>query len=309
MAESVLAGAVPASSPARRSLPLPLRAVFRIGGVLLPGLVARWVFGRMLRPSRRRLPGVERPVQVLTLEWNGQPLCIHRWGEQGPLAVLVHGWEGASGDFVALAESLHQRGWQVLAPDLPAHGRSAGLRTDVHEMAAGLSALLDQYGPAEVVIAHSLGAAVAAHCLRLHPGRIPRLALVAPGGDLEQELAQISGMLGLPARCRRALHRRAVAHYGCELRHCSTLAALQATQPVPEVLLLHDRHDRVVPFAQSLHLQKTLNCDLVASTGLGHRRILEDAEAIARITEFCGRFEAQSGTSPTAAHHSARTTG
>lgn len=292
MAESTLAGAVPVSRRAQRSLPLALRAVFCIGGWLLPELVARWVFGRMLRPSRRRRGvGAERSAQALDVEWRGQSLRAYRWGAHGPLAVLVHGWEGSSSDLFAVAESLYQRGWQVLALDLPAHGRSAGLRTDVHEMAAGLSALLEQFGPADVVIAHSLGAAVAAHSLRLRPGQITRLVLLAPGGDLEQELAQISGMLGLPARCRDALHRRAAAHYGCELSDCSTVAALQAAQPAPELLLLHDRHDRVVPFFQSLQLQKALNCELIASTGLGHRRILEDAETIARVARFC----AQSG--------------
>jgi len=88
------------------------------------------------------------------------------------------------------------------------------------------------------------------------------------------------------------LRRRAAAHYGCELRHCSTVAALQGTQPAPEILLLHDRHDRVVPFAQCLQLQKALNCELVPSIGLGHRRILEDAAIIARVTQFCMRSHA-----------------
>ena len=57
--------------------------------------------------------------------------CVHitRWGNSGPLTVMIHGAaQGSSvgGDrhFAAQA-AVAQHGWQIVVPDRPGHGRSA----------------------------------------------------------------------------------------------------------------------------------------------------------------------------------------
>ncbi len=97
-----------------------------------------------------------------------------------PTIVLLH---GAGMDHTAWA--LHSRwfahhGHNVLAPDLPGHGRSAGapLRT-IAAMADWTAALLDAAGVATAkLVGHSMGSLVALEAAARHPERVSALALI-----------------------------------------------------------------------------------------------------------------------------------
>src|ERR1700743_424467 len=97
-----------------------------------------------------------------------------------PTIVFLH---GAGMDHTAWA--LHDRwfahhGHNVLAPDMPGHGRSAGaLLSTVAEMADWTVALLDAAGAASArLIGHSMGSLVALETAARHPDRVSGLTLV-----------------------------------------------------------------------------------------------------------------------------------
>ncbi len=276
---------------AARALPPPLRLLFRLVASGLPETLAAWVFARMLRPARRRKSrAASASGQMQTIHSDAGPLQAYRWGDHGPLALLVHGWEGSADDLSAFVEPLRRSGFRVLALDLPAHGLSSGTQTDVHQMADALAHCLREQGPAAVVVAHSLGAAVAARCRQRDPGLIRRLALIAPGGELQDEIDHVAQLLSLPQRCKHALSRVAAAHYGCAVSECSTRVALAAvpTTATEPILLVHDHADTVVPYAASERLVQALpHCERMTTLGLGHRRILSDPAVIARVVEYC----------------------
>ena len=53
------------------------------------------------------------------------------------------------------------------------------------------------------------------------------------------------------------------------------------------MLLVHDRDDLEIPFEYALIIQQTLrNAELIATSGLGHRRILKDPAVIDQISRF-----------------------
>ena len=84
------------------------------------------------------------------------------WGS-GPVAYLVHGWGGNGSQLAAFVRPLLAEGFRVVLFDAPAHGDSepgpAGPgRTHGVEFGKALDAVFAKFGPAEAVIAHSLGA-------------------------------------------------------------------------------------------------------------------------------------------------------
>ncbi len=97
-----------------------------------------------------------------------------------PSVVFLH---GAGMDHTAWAQ--HDRwfahhGYNVLAPDLPGHGRSAGaLLSSIGDMAEWTSALLDAGGakPAKL-IGHSMGSLIALELAARHPDKVSALVLV-----------------------------------------------------------------------------------------------------------------------------------
>jgi len=103
-----------------------------------------------------------------------------------PLAVFVH---GAGLDHTAWALQsrwLAFHGWNVLAVDLPGHGRSDGpLLADVGAMADWVLAVIAAAGGAPAtVIGHSLGSLVALEAAARAPAAVDRLVLIGSAATM-----------------------------------------------------------------------------------------------------------------------------
>jgi len=86
----------------------------------MPALAAAF-----FRPRQRLKLDPPPGASPLTLSHAG--LALQGWAlGQGPAVLLVHGWEGASGQFAPMALALAARGLRTVAFDLPAHGSSEG---------------------------------------------------------------------------------------------------------------------------------------------------------------------------------------
>ena len=104
-----------------------------------------------------------------------------------PTVVFVHG--AAHDHSVWLLQSRYyaHHGRNVLAIDLPGHGRSGGAAlASVEAIADWLADLLDAAGVARAsLVGHSLGALAALACAARHPSRIDKLALLGPAAPME----------------------------------------------------------------------------------------------------------------------------
>jgi pimeloyl-ACP methyl ester carboxylesterase len=142
-----------------------------------------WVHPSALRPVAD-LPEGLRPWTLAT----AGPQLHGFHGGAGPTAVLVHGWAGRAADWRHLASDLLAAGWRVVAPDLPAHGRTPGDRTDLFELGRALAAVLDRERPA-VVVAHSMGFPATLRALEEGARRPDLIVALAPGRSITRALA------------------------------------------------------------------------------------------------------------------------
>lgn len=97
-----------------------------------------------------------------------------------PTVVLIHGVQNDHSVWALQSRALAHRGYAVLAPDLPGHGRSGGppLST-VEAMAAWVLALLDAAGAGRALLAgHSMGSLIALEAAHRAPQRVSGLALL-----------------------------------------------------------------------------------------------------------------------------------
>lgn len=123
-----------------------------------------------------------------------QLLATHEWrpaetdaGAAAPVAVLVHGITGWWRTWWRVGPALADRGWKVIAVDLRGHGASPpvdGIAT-AGTLAADVVETLESVGvvPVDVVVAHSLGAAVAMELAHRRPEVARRLVLEDPPGQ------------------------------------------------------------------------------------------------------------------------------
>jgi pimeloyl-ACP methyl ester carboxylesterase len=112
---------------------------------------------------------------------------------------------------------------------------------------------------------------------------VGRLALVAPSADVVAMTAQLARTLGYGERTRRLFDARLEALAGRPL----TDFDLTRTSAAAPTLVVHDRHDKEVPYAESVRIAEAWPAaTLVTTEGLGHQRILRDPGVVARVAEF-----------------------
>jgi pimeloyl-ACP methyl ester carboxylesterase len=101
--------------------------------------------------------------------------------------VFVHGAGLDHSSFALQSRYFGYHGWNVLALDLPAHGKSAGpALTSVPAMADWVLKIMDtvKVGKASLV-GHSMGTLVALDCAARHPERVERIALIATASPMK----------------------------------------------------------------------------------------------------------------------------
>lgn len=266
-----------------------LRAGFAAASALSPDLAAAGAARLFLSTRRHPVPERERAflqgAERVDLAGEPGPLAAWAWGREGaPTVALLHGWEGRASQLGSFAAPLVEAGFRVVAPDAPGHGESPGRSSSLVAIARALRAAAERYGPLAGVIAHSAGTVGAVHCLSRGLA-IDRLVCVAPGIDLEGYIFDFARMFGLSARGSRALKLRIERHVGVTMEELDPRRAAPG-QRTP-LLVIHDRTDREAPFEGGEELARSWpGARLLATEGLGHRRILWDGKVVSAATAF-----------------------
>ncbi len=94
--------------------------------------------------------------------------------------VFVHGAGMDHTVWVMPARHFARHGFNVVAPDLPGHGRSAGeALTSVDAMADWICSVMEAVGtPRGIIVGHSMGSLIALNLAARHPEYASRLALL-----------------------------------------------------------------------------------------------------------------------------------
>lgn len=270
---------------------LAFRAFFRAADLVAPRLGARtardlW-FAVPATPAATQLPAGGESFSVTS---QGHEVRGHVFGT-GPTVYLVHGWGGRGSQLAAFVEPLVTAGHRVVLFDGPAHGDSdpgpAGPgRSHGVELARALDAVFARYGPAEAVVAHSLGTIATYLALRFGWLGTGRLVLLAPMVELRGLFDLFQAALGFGDRTRRALDRQVRAFVGLPVAEFDATVQAGHVEELP-TLVVHDRGDRQTAYADAVRLVGALpDARLLTTDGLGHRRILSDPAVVAAVVDF-----------------------
>ncbi|MBS0453840.1 MAG: alpha/beta hydrolase [Proteobacteria bacterium] len=264
---------------------LAVRAAYRLFATPLP---LRWLRGPSTwDPSRWRIESWPFESDGLTLY---SPVDAPD-APGAPTALLVHGWGGHAGQMRPLAEALIARGLRPVIVEMPAHGRSAGTHSNLPQFARAIEyvgARLQQQGHAlQLAAAHSMGANALAQAASRGLGA-PRLVLLAPPASPFEFTRVFAHVFGLREGIRAAMQRRIEAREGILMAGFEP-AAVGPRIGVP-TLVVHDRGDAVNRFADGEAFTHAIaNARLVATDGLGHRKLLQDERVLQQVVEFALR--------------------
>lgn len=260
---------------------LAVRAAHRLFMTPLP---PKWLSRRLAWDPRWHIE--VWPFENASLTVYSMPVAPH-----GPVALLVHGWGGHARQMLPLAESLAQQGLRPVLVEMPAHGRSAGATSNLPQFARAIdyvaSRLAQEGHTLRLLAAHSLGANAAAYAAsRGLP--VERLALLAPPASPREYTRLFAHVFGLNETTRLAMQKRIESREGVLLPQLEP----QAVGPRIRVptLVVHDRGDSINPFADGQAFAHAIRgAHLMPTEGLGHRKLLKDAQVLGQVAIFATR--------------------
>jgi len=268
------------------TIPDWLPPLLKLTGAMSPGAAARIMAELVTRPRGRNptqpwelvKPPAEREAEL-------RPgLFALVTGERGPNVIALHGWRGRPTQFRPLAAALFERGYRTISIDAPGHGRSAGSHATPRRFGEMLMEVERIAGPAHAVIGHSFGGASlgAALALGFRPGRI---VIASAPTRVSRIPVQQARLAGLPPRAMERFLRMLDEYAGRPFAELD----LVATAPrcgIP-ALLVHDREDEVIPYADAEALiARWPELQVMTTRGLGHRDIVSHDAVIQAITSF-----------------------
>lgn len=279
----------PSVPPGLRALRTGLGALYRLSPEL--AFRAAW---RLFTTPRQLTPkpwetAALADARPARLPFRRGTLATYEWGSPtGPAVLLVHGWEHRAAFWGRFAAALAAAGYRVVAFDGPAHGASPGRRTTLVEFANAVQAVAHWIGPIHAVVAFSFGAAATtALPTRFNDGgSLPRLVLLAAPGSMQAVAERFAALLKLPPAVVVRMVRHIRERFGRDPEEFS-LMHVGSTLAVERALLIHDRHDEFVPFAEAEAIAAAWPAlQFAPTTGLGHNQLLRDAGVIERVVEF-----------------------
>lgn len=136
----------------------------------------------------------------------GAPLYVYTGGKavdvSKPTAVFIHGVLNDHSVWILQTRYFANHGWNVLALDLPGHGRSGGKApASVQEAARNVIALLDAAGVDKaILIGHSFGSLIAMHAAAEHAERVSQLVMVGTAYPMRVSPALLENSISNPSK-------------------------------------------------------------------------------------------------------------
>jgi pimeloyl-ACP methyl ester carboxylesterase len=249
--------------------------------------LAALVLAELFVAPRSRVKPLEPPVGATSevLHAGKRSVRVHLLGE-GPLVVLLHDWQGGASQLARLARGLANAGLRVALFDMPAHGASPGLTSDLSEFLDVAGEVSAQLGSVHALVGHGLGGLTALLCAA-HGQLLSSVVAIAPVPSFEFAVQQFSRNFGADGSAQELLMRRLERRVGLSRRD----ASLAEITPAAPALIVHDVLDRSVPVRSSRQVSANWRgARLMETCGLGHQRILNAPPVIHFIGNFLQGF-------------------
>ena len=238
--------------------------------------------------NKKELPKIFEQAENLHFKLGADNIKGWRWNKKAGRRVLIlHGYESSVTNFDRYVKLLIKKGYEVLAFDAPAHGRSGGKKINAPLYKEMIQEIHQQYGPVESYMAHSFGGL--AVCLALEEMSDTtdyRLALIAPATETTTAIDTFFSFLQLDKLLRQEFDKIIIKKGGVSPEWYSIKRAMKHIKA--KVLWVHDEYDDVTPITDVLKVKEEnyLNIEFVFTKGLGHRRIYRDNKVIQTIIDF-----------------------
>lgn len=275
--------------------PLPFRILFAVFPIIetwIPSL-AKFIIVRLFFTPFRFKPrpdeeSLTKLAHEFSLNINGNTIYGRKWNE-GPIAILVHGWSGRGMQLRHFIEPLLDKGYSVITFDAPGHGRSEGKESSLLEIKDSLFAIQEKYGDFKLAIGHSLGGASLMYSIK-EGLKVEQLVSVSTPVVPHLIINEFLRRINASQKMAGAINEYVVKRTGNTFEHYSGVYNLANIHNTP-LLAFHDEDDKEAEIDHIHALKKAhLSAEIVITQGQGHNRILKNKAVIERISRLAGEI-------------------
>lgn len=211
---------------------------------------------------------------------------VNLFGSGNNVIIVSHGWGDTSESFQQMILSLTQQGYLVAAIDHIGHGKSSGSNSHLLIFIETIELLTEQFNEERInvdaIIGHSMGA-IATLNLPNYLLENKKIILISSPVKFFELMFEKVEQAGISRKLLTRVLENISHKYGKTWQQLTTES--NRDKLALNVTFIHDRQDRYAPFSDvAQFLQQEKNA-LIATEGLGHRKILSDTSVINNIAK------------------------
>lgn len=268
-----------------------LRAKLRLISRISKKKAAQSAFDLFCTPRykyKRKIPKVFQEAEIIQLHMDGNRIQGWRWNHPADRKVLIiHGFESSAVNFERFVRPLVKKGYEVLAFDAPAHGKSGGSKITAPYYKKMILEVQKKYGMIGSFIAHSFGGlALSLAMEEMKHDAAYKMVLIAPATETTTAIDEFFRFMKLDDSIRPDFENIVLEQGGVSSSWFSIARAIQRIRAT--VLWVHDKQDHTTPLSDVLGIKEKNypNINFMITDGLGHRRIYRDSHVIHTVVEF-----------------------
>ncbi|MGG9972277.1 alpha/beta hydrolase [Ferruginibacter sp. SUN002] len=228
-----------------------------------------------------------KPVKFLS---HGRKVKGYRWQQSSTnkKVMIIHGFASASYKFEKYIISLMNKGYEVLAFDAPAHGKSQGKTVNVIQYKNMIEKAVAKFGPVDMYIAHSFGGLALSLALENMPhDENTKVTLIAPLTETSTTMDKFLEKLGIKDEEIRSEMDSIVLHMSHQTTEWFSIKRAMRNITA-KVLWIHDEDDDITPLSDAKLVQEKQfeNITFHITKELGHHQIYQDNEVREMVINF-----------------------
>jgi len=242
---------------------------------------------RFKTPTRENMMAESAQKKMVLIPELNKEVMVYSYGYSKRKVLLIHGWSGRGTQLFKIADKLLENGFMTISFDAPAHGKSTGKTTMMHEFVKTALFLEKEFGPFEVALGHSLGGMTVLNAIK--QGLNAKKGIIIGSGDVISDIIkEFVAKIQLKPKMADKIKQQFYKNYGEDIDNYSAYIAAKSVK-IP-TFVIHNTEDVDVPVSCAHHIRQNLEQgEILITNGLGHSRILKDSQVINRIVEFINR--------------------
>lgn len=265
---------------------------FNTLGIIFPAASAKLAYKFFttprIRARHKKSDRILESARLFEFIYGKHILKGYEWGNGERTVLLVHGWESRGTAMRSFVPQLVESGFKVVAFDGPAHGNSAGKRTNLPHFGGSVNAIINYLGGVYGIVTHSFGGASTVFSLANINNSISvdKLILIAVPSSMENLSKEFMAMIKAPRSIAKRFNKILESKINMPLENANLNQSF-AKINVGETLVVHDRHDQVVPYSEAMAVFDSWeDTTLLVTENLGHFQLLKNPELVGKVVGF-----------------------